>query len=303
MDLTNAKPIEILDKPLFDNYFQKFRPEISELTFTNLFIWRNYYDFLYIEFDEHLLIFSKDYLKKWNKPSLNKEDAIFFLPPIGQNPDNIIINLFKDLNDIEIHRVPDSITNKIKNSKIFPSLNIVEDRNNWDYVYEKEALISLSGNKYRQNRRWLNKFLDQYNYEFHLLTEDLIGKTKELQLEWCIMRGCEEDENLSIEQAAINEAFDNFNELKYTGGLLCVDDKCVGYTIGEMLNKDTIVIHIEKAHINYEGSYQAINYLFLKHCCDAAIYVNREQDLGILGLRKAKDSYKPHHMVRKSIIY
>jgi hypothetical protein len=70
-----------------------------------------------------------------------------------------------------------------------------------------------------------------------------------------------------------------------------------------MLNENTMVIHIEKAHMEYEGSYQAINNLFLKNCCDAAIFVNREQDLGVLGLRRAKESYKPVRMVKKSIIY
>ena len=82
-----------------------------------------------------------------------------------------------------------------------------------------------------------------------------------------------------------------------------MDDKCVGYTLGEMLNNETVVIHIEKAHIDYEGSYQAVNNLFLKNCCETAIFINREQDLGISGLRKAKESYKPHYMVKKSIIF
>ena len=117
------------------------------------------------------------------------------------------------------------------------------------------------------------------------------------------MRGCEEDDSLSIEQVAINEALDNFNELKFTGGLLCVDDICVAYTFGEKLNSDTLVIHIEKANVEYEGSYQAINNLFLKECFADIKFVNREQDLGILGLRKAKESYKPYQMVKKSILY
>jgi len=69
-----------------------------------------------------------------------------------------------------------------------------------------------------------------------------------------------------------------------------------------MLNDDMLVIHIEKAHIEYEGSYQAINNLFLKSCSENASFVNREQDLGIPGLRKSKEAYKPHHMVKKYII-
>ncbi|MFW9938451.1 MAG: phosphatidylglycerol lysyltransferase domain-containing protein, partial [Candidatus Thorarchaeota archaeon] len=85
--------------------------------------------------------------------------------------------------------------------------------------------------------------------------------------------------------------------------LLCVNDKCAAYTFGEMINQNTLVIHIEKAHMKFEGSYQAINNLFLKNCCVDVIYVNREQDLGIDGLRRAKESYKPVRMIKKSIIY
>ena len=117
------------------------------------------------------------------------------------------------------------------------------------------------------------------------------------------MRACTEDESLDAEQAAIYEALNNFGTLGFSGGLVCVDDKCAAYTFGEMLNNKTLVIHIEKAHMEYEGSYQAINNFFLKNCCVDAVYVNREQDLGIEGLRRAKESYKPIRMNQKSIIY
>jgi hypothetical protein len=145
--------------------------------------------------------------------------------------------------------------------------------------------------------------LDNYDYKFQLISDDLIEKCKELQLEWCIMRACTEDESLEAEQDAIYEALNNFSKLKFSGGLICVEDKCAAYTFGEMLNEKTFVIHIEKAHAEYEGSYQAINNFFLKNCCVDAIQINREQDLGIEGLRRAKESYKPVKMMKKSIIY
>ena len=305
MDLSNAKPIEINDKPLFDSYFKKFPPEISEFTFTNLFIWRKHYDFLFTEFKEHLIIFSTNFFKKVKPSFLNDPGAILFLPPVGNTPNEIVIELFKSFDLMEVHRVPDNITQKIKESIIKNDfkLEIAEDHDNWDYVYEKEAIMNLSGNKHRQNRRWLNKFLESYNYEFNLLSEDWIDKCRELQLEWCIMRGCEEDEGLADEHIAINEALDNYSQLKYKGGIICVDNNCAAYTFGEMLNESTMVVHIEKAHMEYEGSYQAINNFFLKNCCNNANFVNREQDLGVPGLKRAKESYKPIRMVRKSIIY
>jgi len=306
MDLSTGKPIEIADKNLFDEYFQKYPPEISEFTFTNLFMWRNYYNFLLMEFKEHLILFSNDYLKYRKKPiNADSSDYIYFFPPIGPHPDEIIIKLFENINNIEIHRIPEEICEKVTQNEKYNKLNLdcLEDRNNWDYIYSREEILNLAGNKFRQNRRWLQKFLNNYDYDFQLLTGNIVEKCKELQLEWCVMRACTEDESLEAEQEAIYEALNNFNTLGYSGGMLCVEDKCAAYTFGEMLNERTLVIHIEKAHMEYEGAYQAINKLFLKNCCVDTLYVNREQDLGIEGLRRAKESYKPTYMVKKSIIY
>jgi hypothetical protein len=306
MELSSAKPIEIEDKILFDKYFNRYQPEISEFTFTNLFMWRNYYNFLFIEHDNHLILFSYDYLKIRRKPIKgDAKDYIYFFPPIGPYPDKIIIDLFENFGNIEIHRVPKDVCVTLKANKKYSklSLDCIEDRNNWDYIYNRNEILNLAGNKYRQNRRWLQKFLNTYDYDFQILTGDLIEKCKELQLEWCVMRACTEDEDLEAEQEAIYEALNNFEKLHFNGGLLCVNDKCAAYTFGEMLNQNTLVIHIEKAHIEYNGAYQAINNFFLKNCCVDASYVNREQDLGLEGLRRAKESYKPIKMIEKSIIY
>jgi hypothetical protein len=306
MDLSKGKPIEITHKSLFDEYFKNYPLESSEFTFTNLFMWRNYYNFLFLEYKEHLILFSNDYLKNRRNPiNTDSRDYLYFFPPIGPSPDKIIIELFENLGNIEVHRVPEDVCISRKTNAEFSKLNLecLEDQNNWDYVYNREEILNLAGNKYRQNRRWLNKFLENYNYDFQLLTGSNIEKCKELQLEWCVMKACTEDESLEAEQEAIYEALNNFGTLGFSGGLLCVEDKCAAYTLGEMLNEKTLVIHIEKAHIEYEGAYQAINNFFLKNCCVDAIYVNREQDLGIEGLRRAKESYKPIKMNKKNIIY
>lgn len=306
MDLDKAKKIELDDKELFDRFFTKYPPEISEFTFTNLFAWQHYYNSHFIEMEDHLVLFSKDFLKKWKSPKTNKDDIIFFFPPIGEHPEDIILEIFKKVSACEIHRVPESIVSKLKEKEDFERLNLAvqEDRDNWDYVYDKEELIELAGNKYRSKRRLLEKFLEQYDYEFHLISEEWIEECRSLQNKWCIINECQSNEDLEEEQIAIDKFMDNFSELDYNGGLLLVDDKPAGYTFGEMLNENTNVIHIEKAHTYYEGSYQAINNMFLKNCCDEdAKFINREQDLGVPGLRKAKHSYHPKFMVKKHIIY
>ncbi|NVM54890.1 MAG: DUF2156 domain-containing protein [Candidatus Helarchaeota archaeon] len=306
MDLTKAKPIEITDKAIFDDYFRRFPPEISEFTFTNLFIWRNYYNFSFMEWKDHLLIFSRNYFKKRKIPISKNSDTLFFLPPVGAQPAQLILDLAASLKTIEIHRVPEHIIEKLSTLENHQSLNIewMDDRNDWDYAYEKEKLTSLAGRKLYRKRRWLKRFLEKYpDYEFHLFSEEWLETCKLLQIEWCDLNECRASDDLMEEQKAITDAFDYYSDLRYRGGLLLVDGKCVAYTLGELLNADTVVIHIEKALIDYEGSYQVINNFFAKHCCEEVNYINREQDLGDPGLRQAKQSYVPHHMVKKSILY
>jgi hypothetical protein len=92
---------------------------------------------------------------------------------------------------------------------------------------------------------------------------------------------------------------DNFETLGVTGGCIEIDGKIEALTLGELLNPETVVIHIEKANATFHGLYQMMNQQFLEHEWQHIKYVNREQDLGIEGLRKAKESYYPHHMVEK----
>jgi hypothetical protein len=305
MDLDLAKEIKLEDKALFNSYFEKFPPQTSEFTFTNLYMWRNFYSFNFMEWKDHLLLFSRNIFESRKIPVSGNKKALYFFPPVGPNPSDIIISIFEDLKDAEFHRVPEQISENVRNHIKFSSLdiNIFEDRDNWDYVYELENLKNLPGNQYRQNRRWLNKFLESYEYDFKVLTENEVELCKKLQLEWCVLRQCEDDEELKEEEQAIYDALDNFTALGFQGAVICVDDKCAAYTFGEILNPQTLVIHVEKAHMDYEGAYQAIGNLFLKSIVKNVIYVNREQDLGVPGLRRAKESYKPIRMEKKSIVY
>lgn len=306
MDFAKGKPLEITDKALFDEYFRKYPPEISEFTFTNLFIWRNYYEYLFLEWNDHLLVFSKNYFKNRKQAISGDPNVIFVLPPIGPTPVDLVIELFNSKIPIEIHRTPPNLKEELIKTPQYHTLNLtyVEDENNWDYVYEKEKLSSLAGRNLYRKRRWLRRFLEDYpDYEFHLISEEWLEDCMQLQLEWCDMNECRANEDLLEEQKAITDAFKFYSQLKYRGGLITLDGKCVAYTLGERLNTATVVIHIEKAHFDYDGAYQAINNLFVRHCCEDVTFINREQDLGDEGLRHAKRSYYPHHMIEKSILY
>jgi hypothetical protein len=175
----------------------------------------------------------------------------------------------------------------------------VQDRNNADYVYLSQDLIHLSGRKFHRKKNHLNQFKKQVTFEYRPLDRELVADFLEMQESWCRMRECVESPDLLSEDYAVREALNHFEALGFQGGAVLVDGRIEAFSLGEPLNEDTAVIHIEKANPEIPGLYTAINQLFCQNAWPAMTYINREQDLGIEGLRKAKESYYPHHMVDK----
>jgi uncharacterized protein len=173
-------------------------------------------------------------------------------------------------------------------------LRIEEDRANWDYIYDVEELVTLRGNRFHKKKNLLNQFKKQNTYHYEPFSTAMIDQALALQDDWCTWRDCEDSDVLSAENRAIQRVFvywDRFPEL--LGGAIMVEDLIVAYTIAEPLDQDTVVIHFEKGCPAHKGIYQAINQMFLESLEGRFHYVNREQDLGDEGLRKAKLSYHP----------
>ena len=146
----------------------------------------------------------------------------------------------------------------------------------------------------------MNKFKRTYNYKYTPLTVDLIPHCLELEEKWCEEHDCEDEESLINERKALNTALRNFDALGLVGGALWVDDEIVGFTYGAPVNHDTFAVHIEKADSRIDGSYSILNQEFARHIPEQYVYLNREEDLGIPGLRKAKLSYHPVILLEKS---
>jgi hypothetical protein len=175
----------------------------------------------------------------------------------------------------------------------------VSDRDNSDYVYLAKDLISLSGNKYHRKKNHLNQFIKNYAFEYHPLNADLVKRVLGMQEAWCQIRECVAKPDLLAEDFAVREALTGYEELGYHGGTILINSVVEAFALGEALNGDTAVIHIEKANPEILGLYAAINQLFCLNAWSEVTYINREQDMGVEGLRKAKESYYPHHMVNK----
>ncbi|MFB3884662.1 MAG: DUF2156 domain-containing protein [Thermodesulfobacteriota bacterium] len=289
-EFPELKGLSLEDKPLFDNLFNLFPPVISEFTFSNLFIWRYAYELRLSRFRNLLCLLS------------DRGENSFFFPPIGAGD---MIECYRNLLQYlkergahpKISRVPETGVSWIDWRR--EGFVVELDRAHSDYVYRMEDLIKLEGRKYHRKRNHIKQFKEKYSYEYIPLSSERISECLRLEAEWCDLRHCEAVPGLANESVAIKEALTHFNELKLKGGAILVKGNLEAFTLGEPLNQDTVVIHIEKANSAYEGLYPLINQAFLANHWSEYTYVNREQDLGEEGLRKAKESYFPHHMVNK----
>ena len=287
------KPIEIQHKEIFDRFFLQDPPETSELTFTNLFIWRHHYNPIWLQRENCLLII------------LQPVGMLpFCLPPIG--PGNkrkaldILCEQLKQLKpEVKVYRVSEEFVEKYVDYDHYASFF---DRDNSDYVYRSADLIRLAGRKYHKKKNLLNRFTKNFAFNYRQLDMELVECLLDMQEKWCQIKECSDKPDLLAEDYAIYEALTYFEELDYQGGAIEINSRIEAFSLGEPLNTDTAVIHFEKANPEIPGLYNAINQLFCSNEWSNIKYINREQDMGIEGLRKAKESYNPHHMVNKYIL-
>ena len=173
-----------------------------------------------------------------------------------------------------------------------------------DYVYESEKLATLSGKKLHSKRNHINKFKAVYEdrWSYEPITKENLEECFQMALKWRNENGCEDDEEKNAEICVTLNSLRLFEELELVGGVLKVDGAIAAFTIGEPICEDTFVVHIEKAFADIDGAYTMINQQFVQHACMDYKYVNREEDTGAEGLRKAKRSYKPVFMVEKGVV-
>ncbi|MEX1329978.1 MAG: phosphatidylglycerol lysyltransferase domain-containing protein, partial [Desulfobacterales bacterium] len=177
---------------------------------------------------------------------------------------------------------------------------IEEERGHWDYLYAASDLAELKGNRYHKKKNLLNQFVKKYDYTYVPFEPELIEQAMAMQDDWCTWRDCESSDILSAENKSISRIFKSWDQLSGAlGGAILVDGAMAAYTVAEALTNETVVIHFEKGNTRYKGIYQAINQMFIAHSARHFSLVNREQDLGDPGLRKAKQSYHPAEFLKK----
>ena len=285
------KDIDISDKETICNFTLHSAWQNCDFSFSNLCSWRFLYNTQFAIVDGFLL------LKFW------VDGELCYMMPIGKGDlRKIILRLMEDAKKEEAEFCMIGNTEEMCRllEVAFPGrFTFSADRDFADYLYLREELSTLSGKKYQAKRNHVNKFKRSYNYDYLPITTARIKECLELEAEWCKVNNCQQMEGTGNERRALAYALHHFDELGLTGGMLHVDGKIVAFTFGMPINQNTFGIHVEKADTRVDGAYAMINYEFANHIPAQYIYLNREEDLGIEGLRKAKLSYQPIRILEK----
>ena len=287
------KDIELKDKDLITSFTLNSPRRNCDLSFSNLCSWRFLYNTKFAIMDGFLL------LKFW------ADGELVYMMPIGNGDLNKVLDaLIEDANqEGEPFCLLGICAGMCSELETFMPgrFHFTADRDYADYVYLRSDLATLSGKKFQAKRNHINKFKslfeDRWSYES--MTKDNLEECFQMALKWRTENDCEDDDEKRGERCVALNSLRLFEELHLTGGVLRIDGKVVAFTIGEPICEDTYVVHIEKAYADVQGAYTMINQQFVEHECMNYKYVNREDDTGAEGLRKAKLSYRPAFMVEK----
>ena len=290
-----TKPVSLEDKTLFDSYFKKCRFLNSEFTFTNMFMWQKSYDIRYAEIDGNLCIFSK------HGSSPESVNMSTFSGDVSATVPKLL-EYFKSIGQPPVIRLFGTEQKELL-KKLFPNkFSFKKDVDSSDYVYNTKDLITLPSGKYHAKRNHINKFKTLYEYKYHTMTPDFREECRRIFIRWCESKR-DSISNIDDQLDAVNCLLDNWEHLDITGGCITVDGNMVAFSFGEVLcyPESIAVIHLEHADTNFHGSFSMINQQFLEHQWSDFKLINREEDMGIEGLRKAKKSYHPCFLTTKYV--
>ncbi len=283
------KPFRIEDKARIDSYFVVHHYEQIDCTFNTLFLWQDAYQTSWAEQDGILFV----------RAGTGKDT--FFMPPFAKEEENFVHGLALIHEEYDKLGLPfrlksasSWVTEQIE--RLVPGkYDFIEDRDNEEYIYRTEDMIRLPGKKLRMKKNHLNGFLRQYaDYQYEAITKENLEDAKAGIHDWFLRHG-----DIEEEEQAIKRCFDHWDALGVKGAVIRIYGKVEAFTNGDSINEKMAHIIFEKANPEIRGLYQAINRDFLMHEFAETEFVNREEDLGLPGLREAKMGYHPDHLTEK----
>lgn len=286
------KPINPKDRELFEQFYPYKNIQNAESSFANLCGYSFLYHGEYAIIDNCLV----------TRIHFEKDKNICYHYPIGEGEKDHIIEKLILLSKENNQQMSIICETKQRKSCFAHQFEIKEERNFYDYLYLREDLQELKGKKFQPKRNHINKFTNKYKWSFEILNSENCFQCLELLNLWqeqAIEKTPELKSDYEKEKKVINYFFSNFEQLNLFAGAIKVEEKIVAFSIGSKINNNTFDVHIEKADRNYEGAFALINREMALHIDKNYIYINREEDLGIEGLRKAKLSYNPIKLIEK----
>ncbi len=290
------KDITVEDKDTITSFTMNSCRRNCDLSFSNLCSWRFMYNTKFAVIDNFLVF------KFW------LHGRVSYMMPVGQgDPEKELIE--KLIEDSQLEGEPLRLMGVCQGMKkrlndILPEeFEFTTNRDYSDYIYLRSDLATLTGKKFQSKRNHINRFKKEYTYKYVPITPDRVQECLYLEAEWCKANDCDKQDGTGNERQAIVFALEHFEELGLSGGILYANDKIVAFTFGMPINKETFGVHVEKADTTVDGAYAMINFEFANHIPETFTYINREEDLGIEGLRKAKLSYQPETILDKFVAH
>jgi uncharacterized protein len=278
-----ARPLDIGDKTRFDSIFERLQPRVSELTFAGLYLFRTAHDYRVSLVGDSVVVLGKGY-----------DCKCYCLPPLGGDVSGACVQLLDA--GLELYGVDDAFAARFLEGV---GCEMVEDRKSFDYLYLREDMATLPGNRFHKKKNRISYFAARHIHEVHRFSAQHLCGCLQLLDEWGRVAEVEGNRSFGLEMDATVEALAQAGCLGLEGVVVTVAGVVRAFAVGERLNRDTAVCHFEKADHFMEGLSQLVNREFARLLFSDCRYINREQDLGEPGLRNAKLSYHPVELIRK----
>lgn len=282
------------DKEFIDSFFEEESTRSCDFSTANIILWNQFYDCQYAVVCDTLVM------------RTDEEGESFSFPMGKGDKKKAVEEIMKYCEEQGIPFVMNGITHETEEQmkEMFGDIFQVEyNRDAADYIYEREQLATLRGKKLHGKRNHINRFKENHEWSYEKLTDENQLEALTMLMEWKMQNCTPEDLEKHEEICVSKNSLIYYKELGLAGGILRADGKIVGLSLGEpAVNPDTFVVHIEKAFPDIQGAYPMINQQFVLHEMEGFTYVNREEDMGEEGLRKAKMSYRPAFMLEKGFL-
>lgn len=280
------RDIKLTDYKIYKNFIKDNNLLNCESPFVTLIFWQEVYENRIAITEDNIFLMSG-----------SGKDALFRLP-LGKNRDKALKEIFDYCGENKplFWICEDEIKNGIPEI-LSENYNFIDSRDDFDYIYLRENLAKLGGKKYHSKRNHISAFSKKHTWNYRRITNDNANDVRICAQKWYKSREC--DKYLLNERKGIDYLLSHLEELNVIGGAIYVENEVVAFTLGTELNSEVFVTHIEKALPEYGESYTVINQEFAKNELSKYKYINREDDMGIEGVRKAKLSYKPEILLKK----